>query len=151
MWIVNGRQTTNERRRTTGVKWWQKLTLPLARWANNSHWVDMSLHSNTLFWFRANQSLLFLLNAAFLAEKQQIPILYLLFVWQYRGSYQQFIALEASTLVTSDGMVMILYRTYNSFSLFARQLDYCIFKECLIKSRNSHCLYRYQVTLIVLD
>jgi hypothetical protein len=25
-----------------------------------------------------------------------------------------------------------------------------IFKECLNKSRNSHCLYRYQVTLIVL-
>ena len=24
-----------------------------------------------------------------------------------------------------------------------------MFKECLIKSRNSHCLYRYQVTLIV--
>ena len=22
-----------------------------------------------------------------------------------------------------------------------------IFKECLIKNRNSHCLYRYQVTL----
>ena len=26
-----------------------------------------------------------------------------------------------------------------------------IFKECLNKSRNYHCLYRYQVTLIVLD
>ena len=26
-----------------------------------------------------------------------------------------------------------------------------IFKECLNKSRNSPCLYRYQVTLIVLD
>jgi hypothetical protein len=26
-----------------------------------------------------------------------------------------------------------------------------IFKECLNKSRNSHCVYRYQVTLIVLD
>jgi hypothetical protein len=26
-----------------------------------------------------------------------------------------------------------------------------IFKECLIKCRNSHCLYRYQLTLIVLD
>jgi hypothetical protein len=26
-----------------------------------------------------------------------------------------------------------------------------IVKECLIKSRNSHCLNRYQVTLIVLD
>jgi hypothetical protein len=35
----------------------------------------MLLHSDTLFWFRANQSLLFLLNAVYLAEKQQIPIL----------------------------------------------------------------------------
>jgi hypothetical protein len=26
---------------------------------------------------------------------------------------------------TLDRMVMILYRTYNSFSLFAMQLDYC--------------------------
>ena len=57
----------------------------------------MSLHSDTLFWFRANQSLLFLFNAAFLAEKQQIPILYS-FVWQDRGSYPQYIALEANTL-----------------------------------------------------
>jgi hypothetical protein len=30
---------------------------------------------HTLFWFRATQSLLVLLNAACLAEKQQIPIL----------------------------------------------------------------------------
>ena len=38
-------------------------------------WVDMSLHLDTLFWFQANSSLLFLfLNAACLAEKQQIPI-----------------------------------------------------------------------------
>ena len=34
-----------------------------------AHW-----NSDTLFWFRANQSLLLLLNAASLAEKQQIPI-----------------------------------------------------------------------------
>jgi hypothetical protein len=27
--------------------------------------------------------------------------------------------------VTIDRMVMILYRTYNLFSLFAMQLDYC--------------------------
>ena len=32
--------------------------------AHYSPCVDMSLHSDTLFWFRANQSLLFLLNAA---------------------------------------------------------------------------------------
>ena len=35
----------------------------------------MSLHLDTLLWFRTNQSLLFLFNATFLAEKQQIPIL----------------------------------------------------------------------------
>ena len=52
---------------------WVGFFIVLAHW-NNSPRVDMSLHSNTLFWFRANQSLLFLLNAACLAEKQQISI-----------------------------------------------------------------------------
>jgi hypothetical protein len=41
---------------------------------SNSPRVNMSLHSDTLFWFRANQSLLLLLSAACLTEKQQIPI-----------------------------------------------------------------------------
>ena len=41
----------------------------LAHW-NNSPPLDMSLHLDTLFWFRSNQSLLLLLNAAWLAEKQ---------------------------------------------------------------------------------
>jgi hypothetical protein len=63
----------------------------------NSSRIDMSLHSITLFWFRANQSLLFLLNAACLAEKQQIPILKSL-VWPDRGSNPRSTALEASTL-----------------------------------------------------
>ena len=40
----------------------------------------MSLHSYTLFWFRANQSLLLLLNVECLVEKQQISILQSL-VW----------------------------------------------------------------------
>ena len=35
----------------------------------------MSLHSDTLFWFLANQFLLFLIYAVCLVEKQQIPIL----------------------------------------------------------------------------
>jgi hypothetical protein len=45
----------------------------------------MSLLSNTLFWFRANQSLLFLLNAACLVEKQLIQILWSL-VWPDQDS-----------------------------------------------------------------
>ena len=38
--------------------------------------IDMSLYSDTLSWFRANQSfpVLFLINAAYLAVKQHIPI-----------------------------------------------------------------------------
>jgi hypothetical protein len=46
----------------------------LVHW-NNSPWIDMSHHSDTLSWFQGNQSLLFLINAACLAEKQHIPIL----------------------------------------------------------------------------
>jgi hypothetical protein len=46
----------------------------IAYW-NNSPRIDVSLHSDTLFWFRANPSLLLLLNAACLDEKQQIQIL----------------------------------------------------------------------------
>ena len=61
--------------------WWDPLCtrlswicIVLAHW-NNSWRIDMSPHSDTLFWFRANHYLLFLLNAAWLAEKQQISIL----------------------------------------------------------------------------
>ena len=46
----------------------------LAHW-NNSPQIDVSPHLDTLSWFRFNPSLLFLCNAACLAEKQQIPIL----------------------------------------------------------------------------
>jgi hypothetical protein len=42
--------------------------------ATNSPRIDMSPHWDALSWFRANQYLLFLLNVACLAEKQQIPI-----------------------------------------------------------------------------
>jgi hypothetical protein len=48
------------------------IFIVLAHW-NNNPWLDMWPHSDTLSWLQANQSLLFLLNAAFLAEKQQIP------------------------------------------------------------------------------
>jgi hypothetical protein len=49
------------------------LELVLVYW-NNSPRVGISLHSNTLFLFSANQSLVFLLSDAWFAEKQNIPI-----------------------------------------------------------------------------
>ena len=60
--------------------------------------VDISLHSDTLFSFRANQSLLFLLNAACVAEKQQIPILKSL-VWPDQGSNPPSTALQAGAKI----------------------------------------------------
>jgi hypothetical protein len=53
--------------KTNTLSW---IFIVLAHWNNNLR-VDMSLHSDTLFWIRANQSLLFFLNAACLIEKQQ--------------------------------------------------------------------------------
>ena len=46
------------------------IFIVLAHW-NNSPQIDMSPHSDTLSRFRANQSLFFLLTAAYLAKKQQ--------------------------------------------------------------------------------
>jgi hypothetical protein len=67
----------NEMMMRSALYWTNTLSwifIVLAHW-NNSPRVDMSVNSDTLFWFRANQSLLFLMNAVCLAEKQQIPIL----------------------------------------------------------------------------
>ena len=66
-------------------EWDRVVALPRHKFVTGATLLQlMSHHSDTLFWFRANQSLLFLLNAACLAEKQQIPILYYL-VWPDRG------------------------------------------------------------------
>jgi hypothetical protein len=52
-----------------------ELDLLVLAHRNNSPWIDTSPHSDILSWFWANQSLIFPLNAACLAEKQQLPIL----------------------------------------------------------------------------
>jgi hypothetical protein len=54
---------------------------------NKSTRVEFPLHSNTLSWFRYNQSLLLLLKPACLTEKQQLPIIQgPLWSWSY-GSW----------------------------------------------------------------
>ena len=73
--------------------------------SNNSRWIDMSPHSDTLSWFRVNQSLLFLLNVVCLAERHQIPTL-LSLVWPDRSSNPRPTALEASTLTTTPPMLL---------------------------------------------
>ena len=77
------------------------IFIVLAHW-NKSPRKDTSLYSDTLSWFRTNQFLLFLLIAACLAKKQQIPILSL--VWFDRGSNRQSTTLEAGMLTITPPM-----------------------------------------------
>jgi len=58
----------------TSILYWTTtlscIFIVLPHW-NNSLQIDMSPNSDILSWFRANQSLLFLLSALCLVEKQQ--------------------------------------------------------------------------------
>ena len=74
---------------------------------NKSPRIDMSPHSDTLSWFRANQSLIFHLNAAYIAEKQQILILKSL-VWLDRASNPRSTTLEKSTLTITSRIIYVL-------------------------------------------
>ena len=56
----------------------KKTNVMLAHW-NNSPWIDFSLHSDTLSWFRA-KSLFLLLKNTYVEEKHQIPMVWSL-VW----------------------------------------------------------------------
>jgi hypothetical protein len=60
-----------------------------------TYFIESSNFSRNFNWCRANQSLLFLHNAANLAEKQQIPIYWSL-VWSDRGSNPRSTAFKAS-------------------------------------------------------
>ena len=70
----------------------------LVHW-NNSRWVDMSLHSDTLFWFRANQSLFFLIKAVCLVEKQLALLTYIIYF-----SYAKFLTDYNNILKIAGGV-----------------------------------------------
>jgi hypothetical protein len=129
-----------------------RSSVTITHFVPNSHWVDMSLHSDTLFWFQASQSLLFLLNAAFLVEKQQIPILYS-FVWQDRSSYpyKTVCAELAFTKSPSTEWAWFCIELIIRFLYLLCSWIIAIFQECLNKSRNSQCLYRYQVAAFLAE
>ena len=98
---------------------WVGFYIVLAHW-NNSPRIDMSLHSDTLFWFTANQSLLFLLSATCLAEKHQILSVF----WPERVSNQRSTALEARTLTITPSKRFWTQQNINTYvlsvSIFAK-------------------------------
>jgi hypothetical protein len=91
--------------------------------------------ADTLFWFPADQTLLILLNAACLAEMQQIPILWSL-VWPDQGSNPTSTALEASMLTIMPPMQFLFVW------ISAMQSNMYISKSCTfsIFKRSSKCL-----------
>ena len=72
------------------VSW---IFIVILHWPN-SPWVDISLHSDTLCWFRANLPSLLLLNAGCLEEK----LILLSFVYPDRDLNPRSTALEVSML-----------------------------------------------------
>ena len=99
-WVIVSAMSSREQ-----VNW---IFIVIAHWHNNQ-WMNTSLHLDTFSWYRINKSLLFLLNAAYLAEKQQIPIIYF-WVWLDRGSNSWSIALEASMLtITPTLRIQFIY------------------------------------------
>jgi hypothetical protein len=77
--------------------------------------LSQSIYLNTLSWFWANQSLLFLLNTTCLVEKQQIPILKSL-IWYDCSSISQSITLKAKILTITSPMWFTTVVILESFS-----------------------------------
>ena len=87
--------------------------------------VDMSLLLDTLSWFRANQSVLFLLNAACLAKKQQIPI----FTWLGLEPTIYCTRGEHATQYTTDAVTIILNKRLWQNVDRNQNVDWQVFNE----------------------
>jgi hypothetical protein len=85
-----------------------------------AHWnfiprVDISVHSDTLSWFKANQYLLF--QAACIAEKQHILILQSL-VWPDWNSNPRTTALETSTSVILMIYFCVIFKHFTNLQSY---------------------------------
>ena len=75
------------------------IFIMLTHWNTNT-WLDMPLYSDTLFWFRVNQTLVLLFNAA----EGETENTYLSLFLPTQSSKQQSTTLEEDTLTISSSM-----------------------------------------------
>jgi hypothetical protein len=114
--------------------------LVLAHWSKSPR-SDMSFYSYTLFWLPANKSLLILLNAACLAEKQQMPFLKSL-VWLDRGlelmiyrTRDKYVNHYATDVVLISWCIM---PTYAIFQLYRGVNKFYILLPCMILRNKTY-------------
>jgi hypothetical protein len=108
----------------------------------NSPRINMSLHSDTLFLFRANPRLFLLLNAASFAEKLNIPIrqypMGLLFLLSQLSFLETFLYFTNVIFILSG-----LWFDVDTIALYSNICLSQVFSYCNVKSRHlwtSHLL-----------
>ena len=123
--------------------WWGSLNtlswivIVLAHW-DNTPWVDMSFHPDTLFWFRADQSLLFLQSAL---------------NWADRGSNSRSTTLKVSRIINTPPMgwwwpSKLSFRSWffqNIIFFNYDSLTTCSLVSCNESYHSSLCLYVFMI------
>jgi hypothetical protein len=93
------------------------IFIVLAHW-NNRPWVDISPHSDTLSRFWANQSLLFLVIAACLAEKQKKNTNFIVFGLTRSGVEPMIYRTQEWTLTITPPMRFNFLLVMMNYSMF---------------------------------
>ena len=122
----------------------------LADWNNNPR-VDMLLHSDTLFWFQADQSLLLLLNP-WLAEKRQIPILIVLgltrpeletMIYRTRGEHANHYITDAVKWNSNTNIVAFYFFSPFFFFFFFNYFLYILFLDLIYKLFRQFAIFLF--------
>jgi hypothetical protein len=120
--------------------WWGRLCtrwifIVLTHW-NNSPWIDTSPHSDTLSWFWANQSLLFLLTRLVIGTSRTV------------GSAKKFVRITYGFGGGEFTKTLHKVCTCQKLKFTFLLLEYCKIRECYAVAnaftiRNMHSLLLY--------
>ena len=125
------------------------MLIVIVHW-NNSTWVDMSLRSDTVYWFRTNQSLLFLLNAVCLARSYK----YFHNVWGFFNYRIKSCSYSYPTCLKKNWWLFNILKIYKKYRIKIEckvwvwslgHLTYCHLLWCLLSYIFLNLLYFSQI------